>query len=399
MKGYRLPKKLILGAALPARESERLAHWREDTDLMAAMGLGSAMITLSWRLIEPKAGVFDAGAVRQYREALTYLKASGIRPLLVMHAFDDPDWFSRRGGFYYPANAKTFLRYVGYAVKNFGDLVSDYVTLSEPNIKAFEQYGGTLPATSRSNPLSVRRAMSVMAGCHIRAYEKIHRMRSGMGLNDTRVGVSLGMKAFAPLHASSVMETGSTRISRFLFQDAPARACANGDFAFPLENLGGFKRGSYADFIGISYHTRSRVTKTGDNLTRPEDPKTDDGYEIYPKGLLEVMHEMTKTAALPLWITENSAADGGDYFRSLYLYDQLAVIAGSDLPVERYYYGALLDEPDGGETLRRGLVAVDPETKRRTVKKSGHFYREIIRSHGVTEEMAERYITGENYHR
>ena len=50
-----------------------------------------------------------------------------------------------------------------------------------------------------------------------------------------------------------------------------------------------------------------------------------------------------------------------------------------------YFAWSLLDnlEWSNGYSLRFGLVHVDFETQRRTIKASGHYYREIIRTRGA----------------
>ena len=77
------------------------------------------------------------------------------------------------------------------------------------------------------------------------------------------------------------------------------------------------------------------------------------------------------------------------------------MLAATKLPVERYYHWTLLDDYEWleGTSKRFGRVHVDFKTQERTVKKSGHFYREIIQNHGVTEDMIGRYLKGERYHR
>ena len=53
--------------------------------------------------------------------------------------------------------------------------------------------------------------------------------------------------------------------------------------------------------------------------------------------------------------------------------------------VRGYFAWSLLDnfEWSNGYSLRFGLVHVDYETQRRTMKASGRYYGEIIRSHGA----------------
>jgi len=73
--------------------------------------------------------------------------------------------------------------------------------------------------------------------------------------------------------------------------------------------------------------------------------------------------------------------------RSRYLYDHLRAIAGSGLPIERYYHWCFVDnwEWAEGEVPRFGMVRLDHATQERTVKESGHFLAAVIADRGVTE--------------
>ena len=50
-----------------------------------------------------------------------------------------------------------------------------------------------------------------------------------------------------------------------------------------------------------------------------------------------------------------------------------------------------------GNSARFGLVSVDAQTKKRTVKRSGEFYSRIIAAGGVNDEMYETYVNGQEY--
>jgi beta-glucosidase len=100
---------------------------------------------------------------------------------------------------------------------------------------------------------------------------------------------------------------------------------------------------------------------------------------------------------LPLYVTENGAAFADppavaegydDPLRTAYLRDHLraarrAIDAGVDL--RGYFVWSLLDnfEWSLGTSKRFGIVHVDFATQRRTLKGSGRFYAEVIRSHGA----------------
>lgn len=101
----------------------------------------------------------------------------------------------------------------------------------------------------------------------------------------------------------------------------------------------------------------------------------------------------------PIYITENGTCDNTDAFRSRYLYEHLAQIAASDLPIRRYYHWCFTDNWEWveGEAARFGIVHTDYQTQERTVKDSGRFYADVIAHHGVTEAAYERWVAGRTY--
>ena len=115
----------------------------------------------------------------------------------------------------------------------------------------------------------------------------------------------------------------------------------------------------------------------------------------HPQGLADVARWLHDLYPGPIWITENGTADNSDSFRSRYLYDHLRAIAGSGLPIERYYHWCFVDnwEWAEGEVPRFGIVDLDYATLERTVKSSGSFYADVIAEGGVTDEIAARYLS------
>ena len=75
------------------------------------------------------------------------------------------------------------------------------------------------------------------------------------------------------------------------------------------------------------------------------------------------------------YITENGTCDNEDKFRSRFIYEHLKVLCESNLPVHRYYHWCFLDNFEWleGESARFGIVHVDFETQKRTVKKADIF--------------------------
>ncbi len=394
---YRLGK--IKDGSSPGRANRHLELWREDIDLMHSMGIKCYRLGIEWARLEPEEGAWDKEAVRYYRRLLKYMKKCGIEPLLTLHHFTNPMWFERRGGFADEKNIPAFLRFVSFAVRAFGDLVSEYITINEPNVYAtLGYYDGGFPPGEDSVMLASK-VMSVMAACHIRSYNMIHRLRRKMGYRDTKVGYAHAARVFSPADRKNPLHGAFARISKWMFQGAVVKACLTGQFLPPLRNILDIPPGQYADFLGLNYYTRSTVSRIGDGMA-PNAVKNDLGWEIYPPGIVECARELYAVLKRPIYVTENGTCDNKDVFRSKYIYEHLKVLCEDVLPVERYYHWCFCDNFEWleGESARFGIVHVNYETQKRTVKKSGRFYSEIIVQGGVTEALYQEYVAGEAYH-
>ena len=117
----------------PATGNDHWERWREDTELMAAMGLQLYRFSIEWARLMPEEGRVDEAAVDRYRQELLLLKEKNIRPLMTIHHFSNPMWFEKKGAFEKRENLRYYLELVELAVDRFGALVSDYITINEPN--------------------------------------------------------------------------------------------------------------------------------------------------------------------------------------------------------------------------------------------------------------------------
>ena len=389
----------IHDGANPARANDHLHRWKEDIDLMAEMGIRIYRLSIEWARIEPEQGRHDETAVEWYRQLLVYMKSKGIEPLLTIHHFTNPLWFETIGGFANSANIPVFLNFVEYAVRRFGDLVDEYVTINEPNVYAVLGYCiGAFPPGIHSLWTGFR-VLSVMAACHIRAYELIHGLRREMGYTNTKVGFAHHARVFEPKSKKNIWHIFCTFLERRMFQSALVPACLLGRFSAPLKKYNGIKAGEYADFLALNYYTRTTASKLWDGV-REDSFRNDLGWEIYPSGIALCVKNLYKTLPRPIYITENGTCDNKDSFRCRFIYDHLKALADSGLPVERYYHWSFTDNLEWceGESARFGLVHVDYATQQRTIKKSGRFYSAIIKHKGISGEMFNEYVASEKYH-
>jgi beta-glucosidase len=156
------------------------------------------------------------------------------------------------------------------------------------------------------------------------------------------------------------------------------------------------------DFLGINYYSRVIVGDDpedpllGVKGVAPEDGRcTAIGWEIYPRGLCEVlMMVRSRYGDVPLYITENGAAfedladEAGvvnDVERIEFLESHLAQAHRAieeEVDLRGYFVYTLMDnwECAYGFTAKFGLIRMDPVTLKRTIKASGHWYGRLSRS-------------------
>lgn len=425
----------IADGSSPLRATDHWNRWREDNELMGSLRLPIARIGLEWARIEPRPGEFDHGVIDRYREEIGDLVDRGITPLVTLHHFVNPRWFAQRGGFTSAGSPSAYVRYAETAVRALDDLVDEWVTVNEPNVYATQAHmfhSGPPGNRSWRDTLSVLRNMAVS---HILGYEAIHAIQG----DRATVGMAHHARSFAPRDPRNPLHRALSRVNEHLFQDIVADAHIAGRF-HPL--LGGKKAakglptGRHHDFLGLNYYARTAVDKLDDG-TFPGVPTNDLGWEIYPAGLVENAANLHERFGGPVWITENGTCDLGDgalgagggagtsasatadgraavgsaiddqaaadrsleSFRPRFVLEHLQAIAESDVPIERYYHWCFVDnwEWADGEEPRFGVVHLDYETQRRTLKPSARMLAELVAAGRITPALHARYTAGRRY--
>ena len=382
----------------PARANDHYSLWREDAALMKELNLQIYRFGVEWARIEPEEGVFDEEAVAHYVREAELLTSCGIKPLVTLHHFTNPMWFENKGAFTRKENIPCFMRFVEKMVTAFGPLVNEYITINEPNVYATNGYFfGSWPPGEKSITKTFS-VMSVLAAAHAQAYAKIHDLQRAMGIHDTKVSFANHVRVFVPDNPIKLSDRIFTKLVERFFQGSLSKAMCTGEFSYPIRNIDHIKKGRYCDFIAVNYYARSTVAGLRDGV-RHGVPVNDLGWEIYPEGIVECTRKLYELSPLPIYITENGTCDNEDSFRCLYLYEHLKALCDSGLPVQRYYHWCFCDnfEWAEGESARFGIVHVDYETQKRTVKKSGRFLRDVIAAHGIDDRILNEYVKDECY--
>lgn len=388
----------------PVRADDHYRRWKEDIDLMAEMQLQIYRFGVEWSRIEPIRGNFSSEALSHYRTEIEYMVSKGIKPMLTLHHFTNPLWFEDMGGWVCDEAVDIFMNFCSRVLDAVGDLVSDYITINEPNIYSTNSlFYGIWPPEKKSI-VALAKSYTNMTRAHIAAYKLIHEKRLALGKKreETMVSFANHLRIFEPKNKGNLWHRFSTWMAEYLFQTAITHSMMTGQSRLPVLSLKGVVPGKYYDFIGINYYSRSTCSGIGDGV-RDGCDKNDLGWEIYHEGLIRLCQKLSATYGeeYPIFVTENGTCDNADTFRPRFIYDQLKLISETQNRIERYYHWTFTDnfEWREGEAARFGLVHVDYETQKRTIKESGNLVTSIIRNQGLSKAHYAKYVENSHYHK
>ncbi len=352
--------------------------YNEDFDLARKLNHNCHRLSLEWARIEPDKGSFSEEEIKHYSGVLDSLRQHSLEPLVTLHHFTNPIWFSRLDGWLDKNNIKYFLGYTRKAAEEFCGKVKFWVTINEPMVYAYYSYVlGQWPPQVKSFPLS-RQVVKNMVIAHIKAYRIIHDVYKKRGLNPPLVSIAQNVQSFVPCK-----DTLRNKFGAYLRNQL-----------YNLDFINRISRQKALDFIGLNYYTWGPVeTKSWHPKSLILDVCTENhhhlkkntlGWDIYPQGLKDVLLSF-KRYNLPLFILENGICTEDDNLRWEYISQHLekmheAMQEGAK--VIGYIHWSLLDnyEWDKGFAPRFGLVYVDYKSYSRIIKESAYKLAEVCRS-------------------
>ncbi len=382
------------------------ANAERDFDRAQAMGLNALRLSLEWSRIEPRMDEWDAEALQRYRQMLQALHERGIEPMVTLHHFTDPLWFTARGGFLAGDAPERFERYVTHAVEALGDLCDFWCTINEPNIYAIVGYQiGRFPPGHHGDLRNTIRVQASMARAHAAAYHAIHRLQPA-----ARVGWAQNFGMFDPIRPTSRLDRFIAHMAEISFNDLFPRAIQTGAASFPYNLFAGDLRKvqGTCDYAGINTYYRDlvgldlrqpwqpfkRIVASGAPLS--DQPIGISWGEVYPQGIARAARLLAPLGK-PIYVTESGVADRADRLRPWQIAAGVramheAIAEGIDL--RGYYHWSLVDNFEWAEgwSTRFGLIALDPETQERTPRRSAAFYSAIAQANALTLEMLREYV-------
>lgn len=386
-------------------------RWRDDIQLMKEIGLQAYRFSIAWPRILPEGrGRVNQPGLDFYDQLVDGLLKENLIPFVTLYHWDLPQELEDEGGWASRMAAEAFTEYADIVSRKLGDRVKNWITLNEPWVSAFVGYkeGRHAPghtdlnkAVAASHHLLLSHGLSVPI---IRANSK-----------NANIGITLNLTPKEPaspsIHDRKAATWEDGNLNRWFLDPLVGRG-------YPQDIIESYGNGLKfvqpgdmdiiavpIDFLGINYYTRNIIRS--DDVTEKENlPATNQqvglitemDWEVYPKGLYDTLGRVHFDYNFPaIYITENGAAfpdtvgsDGciNDPNRVEYLKSHLDMVhkaIGIGVPVKGYFAWSMMDnfEWGFGYSKRFGIVHVDYQTQKRTIKDSGHWYGRAIKAHSA----------------
>jgi len=382
-------------------------HYKEDIQILRKLGIRNFRFSIAWPRIYPNGyGHVNHPGLDFYKRLIDECLENGIRPWVTLYHWDLPSALEKKGGWTNRTIINWFREYVLTIAMHLGDRVKDWIVLNEPVAFTGAGYFLGLHAPGRMGMGNFIPAMHHVALCQA---EGARLLRSEF--KDAHIGTTFSMS-----HIESVSENVAD-----IMAAEKVHALLNRLFlepslglGYPIKTLpflqkvesymhaGDEKKLEFDfDFIGIQNYTREIV---GSQWYTPylqariipaklrNVPLTAMDWEICPTALFNVLkfaanYEKVKN----IIVTENGAAfiepqpfsgeaDGTRIeFLKQNIYQMRKALSETE-KIKGYFVWSLLDNFEWAEGFkpRFGLVHVDFETQKRSIKHSGYWYRKFI---------------------
>lgn len=349
--------------ASSGRACDSFHRWPHDMDLAAAAGLQAYRFSIEWARIEPVEGQVSETAVEHYRGMVRGARERGLEPIVTLHHFTNPAWFSLSGGWLRSDARDRFLFYLEQVAPIIEEGVNRVITINEPNMVAIMHrvlsgdaqldngLGGGLPLPHEG-------VRDVLIDVHRAAREFLHARHP-----ELQVGWSIANQAVQSA------DGGERRAAEYreAIEDVWLRAASDDDH------------------VGVQAYTRTVFGPEGKIEPAEDVARTTTGWEYYPAALEEaIRHTAEMIPGVPVLVTENGISTRDDDQRIAYTTAALQGLArclADGIDVRGYLHWSLLDNFEWGNWEPTfGLIAVDRQTFARTPKPSLTWLGEIARN-------------------
>ncbi len=385
--------------------------YRNDISLVKQMKMKVFRFSISWSRILPNGvGAINQKGIDFYNNVINTCLELGIEPWITLYHWDLPQALEDKGGWANREVINWFNDYVQLCGKTFGDRVKNWMIFNEPAAFTGLGYMTGTHAPGKKSLVKYPKVVHNVILCQAEGGRMIRQT-----VPNSNVGTTYSMSSIHPKEQTKKHLDAAKRLdallNRLFIEPALGLGYPSKDFTF-LKSMekqmqdGDDKKMIFDfDFHGVQNYFRIVATHSAfppvlwANQVKPKDlvndpaELTDMEWEIYPEGIYEVIKQLAAYKGVKkIFVTENGAAfpdvlENGnvhDTRRVRFFKDYLAQVLrakNEGAPVEGYFVWSLMDNFEWAEGFhpRFGLVHVDYETQKRTIKDSGLWFKEFLK--------------------
>lgn len=383
---------------------DHINRWEEDLAILVDLGVDAYRFSISWPRVIDENGELIQRGVDFYLTLINALNDKGIKPFVTLYHWDLPQHLEEKGGWLFRQTAYEFENYVDKITQALGERVFSYATFNEPFCSAYLGYEIGVHAPGRVGRRNGRTAAHHILLAHGLGMRVLRR-----NVPNCEAGIVLNFTPCYPAtdKQSDVVATqkADEYVNLWYLQPVIEATYPNVIKDLPKKERPPIEDGDLEiisqpiDFLGINFYTRLHYSspKNKNELYYEhvhQVPLTDIGWEIYPEALYDLLTSLNKRYSLPpIYITENGAAMAdklvdnviADEDRIAYYHHHINMVdkaVEDGIEVNGYFAWSLLDNFEWAEGYEKrfGLVYVDFETQKRTLKDSAKAYRALLAS-------------------
>jgi beta-glucosidase len=395
------PGKIIDGSSGDVA-CDHYHRYAEDIEIIAGLNVDAYRFSIAWPRVQPDgSGRWNEAGFAFYSRLIDELTKRNISIHVTLYHWDLPQALQDEGGWLNRATTKHFAVYAAEVARRFGNRVQSIATHNEPWCTSVLGHGTGQFAPGMADPnaaVQVSHHLLLSHGLAIQAMRAV-RCTAQLGIVLNQWTATPATDSAEDAHLAKVEYAKSVQ----WYMDAifkgryPALALDNIDRDALTMHDNDFRDiHQPIDFLGVNYYTRV-VCSAADPKIPPEGKLgfSDMGWEIYPQGLTDLLIGLHQEYQLPpVYITENGIAVAdkmvngsvNDQLRIDYIdmhLDAIGEAIAQGVKIDGYFYWSLMDnfEWNSGYAKRFGLIHVDYETQKRTLKSSAFWYRDLIAKH------------------
>lgn len=390
-------------------------RYREDVALMKEIGLKSYRFSINWSRIFPNGtGEVNQKGLDFYVSLCDELCAAGIKPLATLYHWDLPTALYEKGGWEHPDSSLWFEQYAHTVAEALGDRVHAWMTFNEFQMFVGLAYGLGAHApftggTSDERMINITRNVLLAHGRAVAVLRELcpNAMVGMAPTGDVHLPKDESPEAIEAARARSFSVEGDYTMSNAWWADPivlgryPEGAQERfGDKLYTFSEDEWKLVSQPLDFYGYNCYQGTLNYPIDpmkyDNYGYQGCPKTLMGWNVTPDALYWSSRFMYERYGKPILVTENGFSgldwvgldghihDGNriDFVHRYLLGLKRAVDEG--IPVIGYQYWSLMDNFEWalGYDQRFGLIHIDYQTQKRTLKDSAYWYKEVIAANG-----------------